>query len=82
MLNQCFNPHCKRDLLYLRDGRVVRLVNRQREKTNVEHFWLCGACHVRYDFHFSSSDGLCMVATRATWRSHYCRISIIGIRTD
>ncbi len=54
MLDCCFNPACKRELLYLRDGRVVRLVKAQREKATVEHFWLCGECYQLYDFQFSS----------------------------
>jgi hypothetical protein len=54
MITKCFNPVCKRELLYLREGRVVRLIKTQRGQTRVEHFWLCGDCYQLHDFRFSS----------------------------
>jgi hypothetical protein len=54
MITVCFNPVCKRELLYLREGRVVRLVKTQGGQARVEHFWLCGDCYQLYDFQFSA----------------------------
>ena len=56
MINRCFNPACNRELRYLRDGRVVRVIRGDDENACMEHYWLCGACYQRYDFVFPS-DG-------------------------
>jgi hypothetical protein len=64
MISQCMNPECRRELRYLRDGRVVRVVARDQKQVKVEHFWLCGACLLEHDFHFSS-DGHVSVARRS-----------------
>jgi hypothetical protein len=66
MLNVRFNPACKRELLYLRDGRVVRLVKVQGAQARVEHFWLCGECFRLHDFRFSSKEGVSLIAR--SWR--------------
>jgi hypothetical protein len=50
MVSECFNPSCRRELKYLRDGRVVRIVHDDAGGLRVEHFWLCGSCHLQYDF--------------------------------
>ena len=63
MLTECLNPECRRELHYLRDGKVVRIVRQQEERVKVEHFWLCGECHLSYDFHFSP-DGQVSVTRR------------------
>jgi len=52
MIDKCFNPTCGRELRYLRDGRVVRVVRGGEDKLSVEHYWLCGACLREYDFIF------------------------------
>jgi hypothetical protein len=54
MITECFNPVCKRELVYLPEGRVVRLIKTQRGQMRVEHFWLCGDCYQRHDFRFCS----------------------------
>jgi hypothetical protein len=62
MITVCFNPVCKRELLYLREGRVVRLVKTQGGQARVEHFWLCGDCYQLYDFQFSAKGGIRLLA--------------------
>jgi hypothetical protein len=52
MIDRCFNPACGKELRYLRDGRVVRVIQREGDKTLVKHYWLCGACYEQYDFEF------------------------------
>jgi hypothetical protein len=63
MLTECLNPECRKELHYLRDGKVVRTVRQQEEDVKVEHFWLCGECHVDYDFRFTA-DGQVTVSRR------------------
>jgi hypothetical protein len=50
MISQCMNPECHKELRYLRDGRVIRTMHRSAGQVKVEHFWLCGDCHIDYDF--------------------------------
>jgi len=49
MIAECFNPACRRQLDYLRTGRVVRVVHQNGMKVEIEHFWLCGDCCQSYD---------------------------------
>lgn len=51
MLN-CFNPACKRELRYLRDGRIVRVIRDASKNFSLEHYWLCGQCYQTLDFDF------------------------------
>jgi hypothetical protein len=62
MITVCFNPVCKRELLYLREGRVVRLVKTRGGQARVEHFWLCGDCYQLHDFQFSSKGDIRLIA--------------------
>ena len=55
MIDRCFNPDCRRKLLYLRDGRVVRVITGKGELQSLEHFWLCGPCYEEYNFAFPPS---------------------------
>ena len=48
----CLNPACSRELRYLRDGRVVRVIRGKDEEASMEHYWLCGSCYQFYDFVF------------------------------
>ncbi|HZD49413.1 MAG TPA: hypothetical protein VE178_11785 [Silvibacterium sp.] len=52
MIDKCFNSACDKQLRYLRDGRVVRVIRREDDQTLVQHYWLCGACYDEYDFAF------------------------------
>ena len=52
MIDKCFNPDCGKPMRYLRDGRVVRVLRRDSDRTLVQHFWLCGDCYDVYDFTF------------------------------
>jgi len=61
MISACFNPLCRRELKYLRDGRVIRITRNEAEGVRVEHFWLCGSCHRQYDFCFSNDKSLSLV---------------------
>jgi hypothetical protein len=56
MINRCFNPLCNRKLHYLRSGRVIRFVRYENGRPTIEHYWLCGNCYHRYDFHFSNGE--------------------------
>jgi hypothetical protein len=56
MISQCMNPECRKELHYLRNGRVIRTTHRHGAHIKVEHFWLCGECHASYDFLFAK-DG-------------------------
>jgi hypothetical protein len=62
MLTECFNPGCRKELLYLRNGRIVRIVRNHQDRVVVEHFWLCGDCYGTYDFRFSSQGSVGLVA--------------------
>ena len=66
MLHQCMNPECRKELRYLRDGRVIRTTHREDEHVAVEHFWLCGECHASYDFLFAK-DGHVSLGRRPTF---------------
>jgi hypothetical protein len=68
VVDHCFNPACKKELRYLRDGRVVRIVHGTGEDTRVEHYWLCGKCSESYEFVFSR-EGAVMLEPRAGQRS-------------
>lgn len=52
MINLCYNSGCKKELRYLRDGRVVRIIHGKGDQARLEHFWLCGPCSSEYDFVF------------------------------
>jgi hypothetical protein len=58
MISACFNPSCGRELKYLRDGRVIRVIRSEPGGVRVEHFWLCGSCHEQYDFCFANDKSL------------------------
>src|SRR6202522_648519 len=64
MISQCMNPECRKELHYLRSGRVIRTTRRNGAQVQVEHFWLCGECHLDYDFLFAK-DGHVSLARRA-----------------
>ena len=63
MISQCMNPDCRKELRYLRNGRVIRTTQRIGAEVQVEHFWLCGSCHQEYDFLFAK-DGRVSLAPR------------------
>jgi hypothetical protein len=45
MVSQCANPDCRRELHYLRDGKIYQfVVSRRTGDKRLEHFWLCGEC--------------------------------------
>jgi hypothetical protein len=45
MISQCANPDCRRELRYLRDGKIYQFVlSPKTGSTRLEHFWLCGEC--------------------------------------
>jgi hypothetical protein len=45
MVNQCANPDCRRELRYLREGKIYRFVmSTETGGKRLEHFWLCGTC--------------------------------------
>jgi len=56
------NPKCRKELHYLRSGRVIRTTHRIGNKVQVEHFWLCGECHIDYDFLFAKDGEVSLMA--------------------
>jgi hypothetical protein len=45
MGGQCANPDCKRELRYLRDGKIYAFeLHTVTRGARLEHFWLCGKC--------------------------------------
>lgn len=66
MISQCMNPDCRKDLHYLRDGRVVRVVQRVEKRVRLEHFWLCGECHLDLDFCFSGEGRVSLTKRRGS----------------
>lgn len=62
MIDNCFNPACRRELHRLRDGRVVRVIHGRGSGASVEHFWLCGTCYEKYDFAFPPEGGVTLDA--------------------
>jgi hypothetical protein len=55
MISECLNPACRRELRYLRNGKVIRIVHPVEDQVSVEHFWLCGDCYLIYDFKISAN---------------------------
>lgn len=68
MISQCLNPACRKELRYLRNGRVIRTTHRIGTDVQVEHFWLCGECHQSYDFLFAT-DGHVSLTPRRRYAS-------------
>jgi hypothetical protein len=62
MITQCMNPKCRKELHYLRNGRVIRTTSRAGSTVKVEHFWLCGECHIEYDFILSKDGGVSLIS--------------------
>jgi hypothetical protein len=58
VVDHCFNPECNRELRYLREGRVVRLIHDNGNETRVEHFWLCGNCSETHEFLFTPGGSI------------------------
>ena len=46
MVSKCANPVCSRMLMRLDGGRFFGFHN--REKSGIEHFWLCTTCSREY----------------------------------
>src|ERR1700723_4471745 len=45
MVSHCANPDCRRELHYLRDGKIYQFVlSPKTGSKRLEHFWLCGEC--------------------------------------
>ena len=45
MVKQCANSDCRRELHYLRDGKIYQFVlSATTGSKRLEHFWLCGEC--------------------------------------
>jgi hypothetical protein len=52
MVDVCYNSECKKELHYLREGRIVRIVHGEGDEARLEHFWLCGPCSDAFEFVF------------------------------
>jgi len=45
MVSHCANPDCRRELHYLREGKIYQFVlSPKTGSKRLEHFWLCGEC--------------------------------------
>jgi hypothetical protein len=45
MVSQCANPDCRRELRYLREGKIYAFaMSAGNGRKSLEHFWLCGEC--------------------------------------
>ena len=45
MVSQCANPDCRRELRYLRDGKIYTFATSAGNGSkSLEHFWLSGEC--------------------------------------
>jgi hypothetical protein len=45
MVSQCANTDCRRELHYLRDGKIYQFVlSPKKGGKRLEHFWLCCEC--------------------------------------
>jgi hypothetical protein len=73
MIDKCFNPACDKEMRYLRDGRVVRVIRREDDETFVQHYWLCGSCYDAYDFVFPPGGE---VVIEARSREHSDKVEI------
>jgi hypothetical protein len=72
MIDSCFNPACRRELHYLRDGRVVRVIRGKEEDLSVEHYWLCGPCYETNDFVFSPDGAVSLgVKSRGAYADEF-----------
>jgi hypothetical protein len=67
MVTHCYNSACRKELHYLREGRVVRVLHGEGEDARVEHFWLCGKCSEQFEFVFSP-EGSVTLGSRAKRR--------------
>ena len=65
MISQCSNNECRKPLLYLDSGRVIRTIKQVHNAIEIQHFWLCGDCYVTYDFSVSD-EGLVSYLRRKT----------------
>jgi hypothetical protein len=63
MIDRCFNPACNKQIRYLREGRVVRVVRDGANEPGIEHYWLCGMCFQSHDFIFRD-DGTITLGER------------------
>jgi len=69
MIAECFNPACRRQLHYLREGCVVRVVKNAGSDVGIEHFWLCGDCCQSYSLQVVAEGKVDMVSRRRVHRS-------------
>jgi len=62
MVNQCANPECRRELHYLRDGKIYLFVlSTKTGSKRREHFWLCGPCSDHFTLRFDEEQGMLTV---------------------
>ena len=66
MLTECFNPGCRKELLYLRNGRIVRIVRNHQDRVVVEHFWLCDQCAHEWTLVQDESQAIALVPLSRT----------------
>jgi hypothetical protein len=76
MIGHCFNPKCKRELRYLRQGSVYQWERGIAQDFRSEFFWLCSDCSPIFRV-VSDHDGqpsLAPAALRTEWGGKDCRI--------
>jgi hypothetical protein len=70
MVNHCANPACKKQLHYLRDGKVFLFSakksseNSSKLPNRLEHYWLCGKCAKQWTLSMDGNAEVKLVETR------------------
>ncbi|HLH34399.1 MAG TPA: hypothetical protein VKX41_06980 [Alloacidobacterium sp.] len=69
MVNNCANPQCGKPLHYLREGRIFVFEARNQSGEgdsamrghHLEHYWLCGACSLKFRVEQAPIGGIRLV---------------------
>lgn len=64
MVSHCANPGCRVPFLYLRDGRLFA-VPQKNSPARIEYFWLCGDCAAEMELEFGQSNPVPTVVPRS-----------------
>jgi len=75
MVSECANPKCRKPLIYLNNGRVVRIVHEPDSAIEIEHYRLCGNCFSAYDLCVSAA-GIVSCVRRKSPPAHSPRSAV------
>ncbi len=71
MVSHCFNPKCRKPLLYLREGKIYVFELRDPAALpskrgslarRLEHFWLCGPCSEAFRMEKAGDNSVRVIA--------------------